>query len=282
MNYWKAASGRDAGYWEDCIGEEIIFYVLEIIKDCRKFDSDEHIIELGKKQNRERYARELVLFYRNMKKGDKVVLYGKKSIIALGEITGDYEYSKKHVFSHIRKVEWKEIYGLNLFRSDFLSKSLEKKLQYTTTFRKLTEDDWREIEECDIKGKHYPITFERDIQLNIAANLNKLKEGLKLYSKEYPLFDKKFRSWKRIDVFAYDDEDNLYIIETKRGKAGVEALEQTLGYMNLVKKGFRDFNEIYGIIIAYDFKEDLKEKIQKHDNIRLIKYLCKLEFKEDV
>jgi len=90
MKYWKVAAGSNARFWEDCIGDGIIFYALESIKDCRKFDSDEQIVDIGRKQNKEKYARDLVLFYRNLKIGDKIILYGRKSIIALGEIVSDY------------------------------------------------------------------------------------------------------------------------------------------------------------------------------------------------
>jgi len=282
MNYWKVAAGNKVSFWEECIGNEIIFYDLEDIKDCRKFDSDEQIIDLGWKNDKKKYTKDLVLFYRRLKIGDQIVLYGKKSIIALGEIIGDYEYSKKYFTHHIRRVEWKKIYGLNLFRSDFLPRSLEKKLQRNTTFIELTKNEWNEIEEYKIEGKRYPISIERDIQLNVASNLEKIKKGLKLYSFEYPIFDKKFETWKRIDVFAYDDNNDLYIIETKKGYAGIKALEQTLNYMKLVKKQFIDFKEIHGIIIAYDFKEQLKQKLQEKHNIRLIRYSCKFEFKGNV
>ncbi|MHA1223501.1 MAG: endonuclease NucS domain-containing protein [Candidatus Heimdallarchaeaceae archaeon] len=280
MNYWKVAAGRNARFWENCIGDGIIFYALESIRDCRNFDTAEKIIELGKKQGEEKYAKDLVLFYRDLKIGDKIVLYGKKSIIALGRIISDYEYSKKHVFSHIRKVEWEEIYGLNLFRSDFLSESLEKKLQFNATFRELTKSEWKEIKNCSIKGRYYPISIERDIQVNVASNLHKVRKGLKLYSQEYPLYDEKFETWKRIDILAYDDENNIYVIEIKRGKAGIETLKQMSKYIKLVQKEFVDFNKIYGIIVAYDFKDELKLKVQKQDNIILIKYLYLLEFKK--
>lgn len=201
----------------------------------------------------------------------------------MGEITGDYEYSKEHVFSHIRKVEWKKIYGLNLLKSDFLPEILEKKLQRITTFIELTESDWKEIEECNIEGKNHPITTEKDIQLYISTNLEKLRNGLKLFSHEHSLPDEKYEIWRRIDVLAYEDKGehvDLYVIEVKRGTAGRSALAQTLNYIKLVEKNFVDYENVFGIIVAYDFTNELKEEAAKMSKISLKKYRHDFSFTE--
>ncbi len=145
MKYWKVAAGRKAYFWEEFVSHGVIFYNVNWVKDCNEYPSTDKIIEIGRKENSEKFAKDLILFYKDFNIEDKIVLYGKKSIIAIGEIIGDYEYNKMFSFPHVRRVKWNNIYGLKLYRSEFLPKRLESRLRIITTFLSLTKEEWDEI-----------------------------------------------------------------------------------------------------------------------------------------
>ncbi|MBA7555714.1 hypothetical protein ES705_48395 [subsurface metagenome] len=58
------------------------------------------------------------------------------------------------------------------------------------------------------------------------------------------------------------------------------ALVQTLDYIKLVEKNFVDYENVLGIIVAYDFTNELKEEAAKMSKISLKKYRCDFSFTE--
>ena len=86
-----------------------------------------------------------------------------------------------------------------------------------------------------------------------------------------------------IDLLARDDEDNIYVIELKKGTIDGNALSQVLFYMDYVslynsKTKYR--KKIYGVLIGNGVTTYMENALKQVDNVFYVKYKQKFSFEE--
>lgn len=125
--------------------------------------------------------------------------------------------------------------------------------KYTFTKEKFLEDM---LEERMNKGFQ---TFGKDLKVFKKNNI---------YGRQFPI-EKGF-----IDLLAIDVKlNNLFVIELKKGKAGMEVLKQTKDYISYIKEKVADVNQkVYGIICISEATEELKNSIKYNDDFELYEY----------
>lgn len=102
-----------------------------------------------------------------------------------------------------------------------------------------------------------------------------------------PVFGKKLRMYRRpgeygrqyvipigrIDLLCEDDEGNLYVIELKKDSGYDDPYEQTVSYIDWVKKnGYAKGKKIFGIICLNNPSKKLIEKVRNDDRVKLFEY----------
>ena len=123
------------------------------------------------------------------------------------------------------------------------------------------------------------ISLERDLEQYIIRDLNQIKEGLKLYSNK-GISGRQFNTEVgRIDILAYDKNDDLVVIELKAGTANYAVIGQILGYISWVRKNLSQGKGVRGIIIADDFDKRVKYASSELANIALKKYEVSFKIK---
>jgi hypothetical protein len=225
--------------------------------------------------------------FKEMKKGDLVLAYVTKNIIAyVGEIAGGYEYNKKNKvgmdtkqggfgYRHQRRVKWwtapryfsrKElpwemarqlgIQGRIIAEVNPGRLGFEGLRNFLRDNAKRLSDSGLEINEDTIKA---------GIRKYLHNYLSNLEKGLKIVQAERGVSDQ-----KRPDFLARDQNGNLVLIECK-GTAQEDAAWQVKNYLNKFKKkeGTR------AILVAFKITPECKEVAQRH-NIEL--YECDLTF----
>jgi endonuclease len=82
-----------------------------------------------------------------------------------------------------------------------------------------------------------------------------------------------------IDITALDNNDNLVVVELKRGKAGREAIGQILGYMgDLLKEEPQRL--VRGILVAADFDQASRSAASFIPQLTLKKYRFQFSFED--
>jgi len=288
MNYWKISPGEYGYLKDDFIQNKIIALGANDVGDLTNL-TDEQIIEKTKEEygERARFYTQLLEFKNEFKIGDKVLLYGKSSILALGEITSDYKYDEEQNYFHTRKVEWNTTYDFYYYPISELDVDLQKTLQKNRTIVKLTEEEWNEIikesppdkveqlEDIIQDDYTYNITKEKDLQDYLWNNLSSLENGLIPLNLELFAEDA-----GRIDILACDIDNNLVVIEIKAVLADDNAVSQTLRYMGWVQENKEDFKAVRGILVSYDFTTRARYAAKVVDNIKLVNYKVSFNFEE--
>ena len=97
----------------------------------------------------------------------------------------------------------------------------------------------------------------------------RIYEGSGGYGKQYP-----FHGAGRIDILAVNTTNNdLYVIELKRGQGGDEVVDQISRYMGWVKKNLAaDGQSVHGIICVAQATDDLKHAAAAHADISVFNY----------
>ncbi len=118
------------------------------------------------------------------------------------------------------------------------------------------------------------LSFERDLENSLSANIGQLEPGLEIYNKD-DLYGQQLDTniVGRLDILAEDVESRLVVIELKAGEAGDKVCGQLLRYMGWVKKELAsEGQEVRGIIVANNFKEQLKYAVEAMPNVTLKRY----------
>lgn len=110
---WKLSPGRQAEIWDQCLADEVIRVSWGTVGDLAQFESDAELKEALDHEWPERagghlrLARQLLAF-RDLERGDTVVANrGKAHVLALGTVTGGYEYQPEHgAHAHTVPVTW--------------------------------------------------------------------------------------------------------------------------------------------------------------------------------
>ncbi len=145
--YWKMSPGEYAYLKDEFIKDNIIAVGPSRTGDISKF-SDDEIRDIHRKYYNVRgtFYLQLIQFLREFKIGDKVLLYGKKSILALGTIKGKYEFSSKYSYHHTRFTEWSKTFDFDEYPISGFNIELQNKLMRNKTIIKLSDEEWNEIE----------------------------------------------------------------------------------------------------------------------------------------
>lgn len=270
------------------ISNEIVALGTNEIGDLSKLSNNEitqKVKELyGEKA---RFYTQLIEFLHEFNVGDKVLLYGKSSILALGEIVSDYEYNEQEKYYHTRKAKWEETFDFYDYPIKDFNANLQKTLQKNRTIVELTEEEWVIIEKsCPIIEEHedleedfiqdeynYNITKERDLQEFLWYNLDILEPGLEPLNWELYAEDA-----GRIDILAKDSNNDLVVIELKAVVADDDAISQILRYIGWIKENYEDYGAIRGIVVSNDFTKRAIYAASTVENIKLVKYIVSFDF----
>ncbi len=132
---------------DDFIKGNIIALGTDGTGDISKLSDDEIRDIYRKSYNvRDTFYLQLIQFLREFKINDKVLLYGKKSILALGTIKGSYKFNNKLEYPHTRSTEWDLTFEFYEFPISCLDIKLQKKLMHNRTIVDLSDEEWNEIE----------------------------------------------------------------------------------------------------------------------------------------
>ena len=119
------------------------------------------------------------------------------------------------------------------------------------------------------------VSLEKDLVNFLATNISLVERGLQLKQKQFQT------DVGRIDLLCTDKEDNLVVIETKKGKESDKVVGQVSRYMGWVKlKLVKQDQKVRGIIITNEPDDQLNYAVAPHDNIKLKYYKVKFELSD--
>ena len=287
IRFWKISPGKQAYLWEEFKAKNYIAIGWNDVGDLRKFANRDEIIKEFYDVYPDSLPDQVLEFFYDMKKGDRVLIYGNKNVYALGEILSDYYYKEEesdvyYLYNHRRDVKWLEIPTPPL-SIEFLPEDLQRKLMRPRTIIELTEDEWKSIEEV-IKEQPPPeeleqpppiepsfsISLERTLRDYLAENPNILEYGLQLEGKEYPT------DAGNIDILFKDKDGGYVVVETKKGRESDKVVGQILRYIGWVKKNLSP--KVSGIIVTHSSDSNLEWAVEAvRDLVKLKFYKVKFE-----
>ncbi len=124
------------------------------------------------------------------------------------------------------------------------------------------------------------LSFERDLEISLSANLEQLEPGLEIYNKDN-LYGQQLDTGVvgRIDILAQDSNGGLVVIELKAGEASDKVCGQLLRYMGWVKRELAAEGQIVrGMIVANSFRERLKYAIEALPTVSLKRYVVNFSY----
>jgi hypothetical protein len=140
-------------------------------------------------------------------------------------------------------------------------------------------DDTQAPEQAVEEAIDTSLSLEADLEDALAANLDQLEKGLRLYEGNGVTgrqLDAKGAG--RIDLLAVDLNQNLVVIELKAGDADRQVCGQIQAYMGWVKQNLAAARSVRGIIIAHDFTERAKLAATVVPGLSLKKYQVNFVF----
>jgi len=246
---------------------------------------------IGQEITYQGYPDQILQFFYDMKKGDRVLAYGNKCIYGIGEIIGDYYYKAEeseeypYIFFHRRDVKWVSIPEPPL-SIDMLTDDLQKKLMRPRTIIELTELEWRDVEEAltaqppeekAVAPEPEVSPFyleERQVRNFLAENPTILGEGLELVGKEY-----RTDGFGRIDALFRDGKGNFVVLETKKDRESDVVAGQILRYIGWVKKNLGP--NVQGVIVTRTSDVNLNYAVEAvKDTVKLKYYKVKCEISD--
>lgn len=174
MVFWIVRAGREGEREQEALDEKIIAIGWSELSDLSKIENKEELKSLYAEKYPEEPKKAMVLragqvwrFRNEINKDDLVAMPLKtQSSIAIGEVTGDYEYDEKSANSkHRRAVAWKGILPRSVFPKDILN-SLGTLLTVATVKKENAEQRVRDI----LENKQS--TIESDLEDDQEENWN--------------------------------------------------------------------------------------------------------------
>jgi RecB family endonuclease NucS len=120
------------------------------------------------------------------------------------------------------------------------------------------------------------LLYEKEVQTYLSENLHLLGDSqLVLIQTEYPI---KFgKDSGRIDVLAKDANEDLVVIEVKRGVAGRSAVGQVQSYMGSLVTEFPN-KKIRGLLVAMGLDEAARAALLVTHNIGYFEFKTRFDF----
>jgi hypothetical protein len=148
MEFWKIAPGEEGYLWVEQRDNNCIAIGWNKVGNLNKYKNDAAIRKRFYEIYREEGTtpRQLLKFYRKVRKGDKVVASSGEDIYGIGTINGNYKFNEKLEYKHSKPVVWEFTFWEPLDVGELpLSKKLKKRLGLNRTVLPLTKKEWDTI-----------------------------------------------------------------------------------------------------------------------------------------
>lgn len=284
QNYWQVRLGR-GGMWSDSAYKEgyigIGFDIEEPLSPHTETCKWEEFRNTNKPKFTHLGVQQLGNVYRFtlIKKGDIVISPTKEGDYLLGEVIGDYSFTKEDQMHHRKTVRWNS----KKIKKDQIDPSLQSSLSSLHTIISLNRQALQLVlllggqvsaENLDIK--------EKILQEVLVQNWDKL--DLPSWLKEYEITEEGMEyvlpSQNRIDILAQHkkDKNKFCILELKR-TAKHSAVSQLMVYDQELKEEKGESIEVEGVIIALEKGKNLDTALRSinKDTERFHFYKCKLD-----
>ena len=194
-----------------------------------------------------------------------------------GEFANSLAWKPKHLGKEIKKGNVSQLYRKgNLF----INQKDNINPFYKSNGHEVSDDSSGHEVSGDPPGPEVlqdsPSSFslERDLQRTLRDNIKQLERGLRITDGG----TERTVDAGRIDITAEDGGGNIVVIELKAGTARMASIGQILSYMGSIEnpeeKGVR------GILVAYDFDEQLEMAAKAVPNISLKAYSVQFTFED--
>jgi hypothetical protein len=138
---------------------------------------------------------------------------------------------------------------------------------------KQTEHDEPDLEVDATPAGSTEFLLERDLQLYLARNLERIEPGLTLYADEDGTGIEYDAGGRRIDILAKDRAGNLVVLELKVSKGYDRVVGQLLRYVNWVRLNLAEPGQrVRGLIICRSMSEDLRLACSSIPDVELYEY----------
>ena len=115
--------------------------------------------------------------------------------------------------------------------------------------------------------------LERDLQLYLAKNLDRIEPGLKLYQGDGASGLEFDAGGRRIDILAVDKNDQFVVLELKVSKGYDRVVGQLLRYVNWVRQNLAEKQQrVRGMIVCRTMSEDLRLACASIPGVELFEY----------
>lgn len=115
--------------------------------------------------------------------------------------------------------------------------------------------------------------LERDLQLYLAKNLDRIEPGLRLFEGEEVNGLEFEAGGRRIDILAIDETGAFVVLELKVSKGYDRVVGQLLRYVNWVRQNLAEPGQrVRGIIICRTMSEDLRLACASIKDVELFEY----------
>lgn len=127
-----------------------------------------------------------------------------------------------------------------------------------------------------------PLSLEKQLEDFIAANLEMVEIGLKLYRDEDGREGRQYPTDVGIiDLLCIKTTGDYLVIELKRSRSSDIVVGQISRYMGWVRKHLSRDKNVYGLILTYERDDTLKYAVFAHPNMELKRYKLRLELIKD-
>lgn len=142
MTFWKIAPGSEGWLWVEQRDNNCIAVGWNDVGNLNKFKNDAAIEKRFHEIYEENTPRQLLKFYRKVRRGDKVVASSGEWIFGIGTVIGNYKFNKRLTYQHSKPVAWEFTFWapLNVEKLP-LPRKLKKRLGLNRTILELTEEE---------------------------------------------------------------------------------------------------------------------------------------------
>lgn len=130
----------------------------------------------------------------------------------------------------------------------------------------------------EIVTEENEFAYENDLRNYLIRNLSVIEKGLKLYVSQDGTTGEEFfvpGTSRRIDILAFDTQNNIVVIELKVSRGYEKVIGQILYYQSMIRTFFKQ-DKVRAIIIAREITLELKAATQFLPDVELFEYQLSL------